>query len=65
MVADTEDVYSMPASSSVSITKKNKINNKFSYFTALISLNNITTMIFIDTRELMEEIMLRMIHIIT
>ena len=25
MVADTEDVYSMPASSSVSITKKNKI----------------------------------------
>ncbi len=62
MVADTEDVYSMPASSSVSIKITYKIKN---YFTAVISLYNITTMIFIDTRELMEEIMLRMIHIIT
>ena len=63
MVADTEDVYSMPATSSVSLTIIYKIKNF--YFTAGIKPYNIKTMIFIDNRELREEIMRRMIHIIT
>ena len=61
MVADTEDVYSMPASSSVSITRTYKIKKNLIMFYR----DNVTIMIFIDDRELMEEIMLRMIHIIT
>ena len=46
MVADTEDVYSMPASSLVSITRTYKIKKK-SYL-IMFYHDNVTIMIFIE-----------------